>query len=92
MQRAVHYLSPHETRSFRAEGAGLAEGEALPGSQLVAVVDFPDEAYVLATLPIMRGSDAALLRRRRLEREFPGATLTALEVLRRRSSDGSPMR
>jgi hypothetical protein len=88
MQRAVHYLSPHETRSFRAEGAGLAEGEALPGSQLVAVVDFPDEAYVLATLPIMRGSDAALLRRRRLEREFPGATLTALEVLRRRSSDG----
>jgi hypothetical protein len=88
MQRAVHYLSQHETRSFRADGAALVPGDAAPGAALVAVVDFPDEAYVLATLPIMRGSDAALLRRRRLEREFPGATLTALEVLRRRSADG----
>lgn len=88
MQRAVHYLSQHETRSFRSDGGVLVAGDALPGSRLVAVVDFPDEAYVLATLPIVRGRDAALLRRRRLEREFPGATLTALQVLRRRTADG----
>ncbi len=88
MQRAVHYLSQHETRSFCAAGTALVPGDAAPGAALVVVVDFPDEAYVLATLPLMRGSDAALLRRRRLEREFPGATLTALEVLRRRPADG----
>lgn len=80
MGHAVHYLSPHDTRTLQADGT--------PGSELVAVVDYPDEAYVLATVPIMRGRDAALLRRRRLEREFPGATLTALDVLRRRPADG----
>ena len=67
MPRAVHYLSPHDTRTLQADDT--------PGSELVAVVDYADEAYVLATVPIMRGRDATLLRRRRLEREFPGATL-----------------
>lgn len=88
MHCAVRYLSPHETRSLCVGNSGLMQGEPAPGAPVVAVVDVPDESYVLATLPIMRGSDAALLRRRRLEREFPGATLTALEVLRRRPADG----
>jgi hypothetical protein len=88
MQAAVRYLSPNETRSLCVTADGLVPGEPSPGAAVVAVVDVPDESYVLATLPIMRGRDAALLRRRRLEREFPGATLTAIEVLRRRTSDG----
>jgi hypothetical protein len=88
MHCAVCYLSPHETRSLCASASGLVPGEPAAGAPVVAVVDYPDESYVLATVPIMRGRDAALLRRRRLQREFPGATLTALAVLRHRASDG----
>lgn len=88
MRHAVQYLWTGETRSWVAEGDGLREAPPPPGGPLCVVVDFADEAYVLATLPFMRGSDAALLRRRRLEREFPGAQLTTLVTLRRRPRDG----
>jgi hypothetical protein len=84
MQRAVHYLSAQESRSWVLEGAALREAEPGDGAQLVAVVDFAEESYVPAKLPAMRGGDGALLRRRRLEREFPGAQLAAVQRLRRR--------
>ena len=88
MDGTLHYLSPAETRTLCWNGGRLQPGEAAPGTAAVAVVDYPDELYVLATVPIMRGRDVALLRRRRLEREFPGAALTTLLTLRRRPSDG----
>lgn len=83
MERGVFYLSAHETCGWRSEGYGLVAGDPAPGATVLAVVDFADEACVLARLPAMRGRDAALLRRRRLEREFPGVSLAALQVLRR---------
>lgn len=88
MQRAVHYLSAQESRSLVQEGPALREGALAPGAHLVVVVDFAEESYVLAKLPAMRGRDAAMLRRRRIEREFPGATLAAVQSLRRARGDG----
>jgi hypothetical protein len=88
MRCAVHYLSPTETRVVDFEGGRQRSGDAPAGTAAVAVVDFPDESYVLATVPIMRGRDARLLRQRRLEREFPGASLSTLVPLRRRTSEG----
>ncbi|MBX3695956.1 MAG: hypothetical protein KF790_12395 [Steroidobacteraceae bacterium] len=90
MQRAVQYLSPGESRSWRHDGRALQPGEPAPRSAVVAVVDFPDESYVLAKLPAMRGHDGRLLRRRRLEREFPGVSLALVQPLRRgREVDGN---
>ncbi|MCC6170623.1 MAG: hypothetical protein IT481_01210 [Gammaproteobacteria bacterium] len=90
MQRAVQYLSPGESRSWRHDGRTLQPGEPAPRSAVVAVVDFPDESYVLAKLPAMRGHDGRLLRRRRLEREFPGVSLALVQPLRRgREVDGN---
>ncbi len=88
MRCAVHYLSPTDTRVLDWDGQRLRAGDAPADTAAVAVVDFPDESYVLATVPIMRGRDARLLRQRRLEREFPGATLCTLLALRRRAAEG----
>jgi hypothetical protein len=88
MRCAIHYLSPAEARVLDWDGERLRPGDAPDGTAAVAVVDFPDESYVLATVPIMRGRDARLLRQRRLEREFPGATLSTLVPLRRRAAEG----
>lgn len=73
MQRAVHYLSTNDARTWLLDGRGLVPGEPAAGAALVVVADLADESYVLAKLPRMRGSDAGLLRRRRLEREFPAS-------------------
>jgi len=88
MRCAVHYLSPNEARVLDWDGGRLQPGEAPAGTAAIAVVDFPDESYVLATVPTMRGRDARLLQQRRLEREFPGATLRTLAPLRRRAGEG----
>ena len=88
MRCAVHYLSPTENRVLDWDGERLRASEAPDGTAAVAVLDFPDESYVLASVPIMRGRDARLLRQRRLEREFPGAALSTLVPLRRRPSEG----
>ncbi len=88
MQASLHYLTPGESRTLVWDGRQLQPGAVAAGTAAVAVVDYPDELYVLATLPMMRGRDVRMLRRRRLEREFPGASLTTLLTLRRRPSDG----
>ncbi|MFO1457255.1 MAG: hypothetical protein U1F18_13525 [Steroidobacteraceae bacterium] len=89
MLRAVHYLSSNESRSWRFDGGALVAGDPAPGAALVVVADFADESYVLAKLPQIRGRDGSLLRRRRLEREFPGVALAAVQPLRRsRDGDG----
>lgn len=89
MQRAVHYLSTNDARTWLLDGRGLVPGEPAAGAALVVVADLADESYVLAKLPRMRGSDAGLLRRRRLEREFPGVALATVQTLRRsRDGDG----
>lgn len=88
MRHAVQYLWTGEARSWAPDGGALREAPLPASGPLCVVVDYADEAYVLATLPFMRGRDAALLRRRRLEREFPGASLTTLVTLRRRPRDG----
>lgn len=90
MERMVRYLAAHESRSWRFDGRSLTPGEAAAGAAVVAVVDYAEESYVLAKLPAMRGHDAVLLRRRRLEREFPGVSLAAAQPLRR-SADGEGM-
>ncbi len=50
MQRAVHYMSPHETRSFRADGAGLLPGDAPPGSQLIDRPLLGDDAGLMGAV------------------------------------------
>lgn len=85
---AVHYLSAGASRSWEFTSWGLQDAEPAEGSQLVVVVDFSDEMHSPATVPLVRGSDGALLRRRRLEREFPGVPLCAMLPIARRRREG----
>lgn len=89
MQTVVAYLSQRGVRTWCLEGGTLAEREPTSRGRIVAVVDVPDESYVVTTLPAVRGRDAGLLKRRRLEREFPGARLKAAQVIRRRTDNGA---
>jgi hypothetical protein len=88
MTNAIYYLAAGTSRSWIASAAGLVPAEPAPGANLVVVVDYADETHVPASLPQVRGADAARLRRRRLEREFPGVSLCAAIPLRQRSGDG----
>lgn len=85
---AVHYLSAGASRSWSFTSWGLQDAEPAEGAPLVVVVDFSDETHAPATVPLVRGSDGALLRRRRLEREFPGVTLAAMLPITRRRREG----
>ena len=88
IKSAVHYLSAGASRSWSFTDWGLQDAEPAEGAQLVVVVDFSDEMHSPATVPLVRGSDGALLRRRRLEREFPGVTLSAMLPITRRRREG----
>jgi hypothetical protein len=90
MPRWVRYLSAEHCRDWVLRDASLHEAPLEGDSRsLVVVVDYAEESYVPTSLPMLRGADQRRLCARRLEREFPGALLTALVRLRARSAEGS---
>jgi hypothetical protein len=88
MRNAVHYLADNTSQTWIETSAGFAPGKAASGTDLVVVIDYAQETHVPVTLPLVRGPDAARLRRRRLEREFPNVRLCAVLPVRNRPGDG----
>lgn len=88
LRHAIHYLASDLEDVWIPSPRGLVAGVARDGATLVAVVDSGDETYVTASVPRIRGGYAARLRQRRLEREFPEASLRAAMTLRQRRRDG----
>jgi hypothetical protein len=88
LRHAIHYLAAGLEDVWIPSPAGLVAGVARDGATLVAVVDSPDETYVSASVPRVRGGYAGRLLQRRLEREFPEASLRAAMTLRQRRRDG----
>jgi len=88
MGSLIHYISDNSSAIWSLQDGQLVEGDATPGSSAVVVLDIADEAHTLEKMPIVRGTgDAALLMRRRLDREFPGVKLTTLLRVRKRSQE-----
>jgi hypothetical protein len=88
LRHAIHYLAADLEDVWIPSPDGLVAGVARDGATLVAVVDSGDETYVTASVPRVRGGYAARLLQRRLEREFPEASLRAAMTLRQRRRDG----
>ncbi len=90
MPRCLRYLSAEHCRDWVLRDGTLQESPLEGESRsLVVVVDYAEESYVPTSLPALRGADRRRLCARRLEREFPGALLTALVRLRTHSAEGS---
>jgi hypothetical protein len=85
---AVHYLAAGVEQSWIVTPGGLVAGEAPDGASVVAVVDYADETQLPVTVPFVRGGDGRRLRRRRLEREFPGVELRTVVPVQERARDG----
>jgi hypothetical protein len=81
----IHYISAHTSAGWELRGTQLVESTPGKRSAAVVVLDIADETHTVDNVPVVRGgADAALLARRRLEREFPGVTLKTLLRVRRR--------
>jgi hypothetical protein len=85
VKSAVHYLAVDAEHCWQNHGATLIEAAPLAGQPLIALIDCAEETLVPASLPLVDGIDGGRLRRRRLEREFPGARLRTVITARRRS-------
>jgi hypothetical protein len=85
---AVHYLAAGIEQSWRVAPGGLVAGETPDGATVVVVVDYADETQLLVSVPCVRGGDGRRLRRRRLEREFPGVALRTVVPVQDRARDG----
>jgi hypothetical protein len=89
MSHTICYLGSGHSLHYTVESGAVRAGEPRPGTELVVVVDVADETQAAKSLPLVRGSgDAGSLRRRRLEREYPGVALKALLPVRRRPAEG----
>lgn len=80
MTFTVCYMGAGRSDFHNVRSNALQPCERQDGTKLIVVVDAADETQAVSSMPLVRGSgNASLLRRRRLEREFPGVALkTAL--------------
>ena len=90
MASRIFYIAANTETCWLQQDMRLVEDSApTQGSTAVVVLDIADESHVVDSMPLMRaGHDATLLSRRRLAREFPGATLATLLPVRKRRREG----
>jgi hypothetical protein len=89
MTHAACYLGTGEPEFRKVSGNQLQPCDRQDATNLIVVIDATDETQTVSSMPRVRGSgNAAQLRRRRLEREFPGITLKTVLPYRRRDSEG----